>query len=321
MKMILLATVGFTGLVLSPSAWAIGTLMQVSGTDVSGTTEYIYHLSHGHYTLLGATPVNTTVPHEAYGYVALFYFAEDMIPGNIVVENQAGTKQVGFTAKQVVPVGTVIAKTSKAILPNSDVGGGLYNLTSSDTSGTTEYVWSVQNGLYSLLGSSSVNTTISYSAFAYNVLFYLPVNTSPDSIVVTNQAGTFQTGYALQKLLPRGLGAPATPSAMTSRAFSASATKANAQSPPLAGQLNRAIGSDVSGTTAFAWYKTGSTYTLLGAGPVNAANPHAQYGYQLLFLLPATSSAQNVVVSDQAGTIQFGAVIDSKSPTVVAAPK
>jgi hypothetical protein len=53
---------------------------------------------------------------------------------------------------------------------------------------------------------------------------------------------------------------------------------------------------------------------------VNATDPQNPYKYNVLFFLPHGSYARNVVVTNQAAITQHGAVLDFKTPTVVAPP-
>jgi hypothetical protein len=314
MRKSLLSTVALAAFGLTGAAHATGTLVLAQGTDVSGTTELFYYVVGGRYSLLGGTSVNTTVASAPYAYASVFYLPAVIPMSAIVVMNQAGTVQSGVSLTQVIPIGTATSGTPTVPTQLGDIGGMLLSASSSDVSGTTEYVWSDVGGVYTLLGSGSVNANPAFTGFAYNVLFYLPSATPLNSLVVTNQAGTIQTGYTLQQALPRGLANPP-PAATVSRAV-----KPAVASVPGAGQLDRAQGTDVSGTTEYVWYHIGATYTLLGSGPVNATDPKNPYKYNVLFFLPQGCYARNVVVTNQAAITQHGAVLDFKTPTIVPPP-
>jgi hypothetical protein len=68
-------------------------------------------------------------------------------------------------------------------------------------------------------------------------------------------------------------------------------------------------GNETAGTTEFIYYKNGTTYTLLGSA--NNA-PHAtsiqvgapDWSYAALVYLPPGDDPANIIVYDQAGTIQ-----------------
>ena len=75
-----------------------GELIDVSGRDMAGTTEFIFYDNGGAYTLLGSASNTTsavaakTLPNVCVGLLhALVYLPTGDNPANIVVYNQAGT--------------------------------------------------------------------------------------------------------------------------------------------------------------------------------------------------------------------------------------
>ena len=79
-----------------------GTLYEVDGTDVAGTTEYIFYKNGPTYTLLGSTN-NTTAAVDAKTAAGTIAQYSDIVflpagesPADIVVFNQAGTAEAVF---------------------------------------------------------------------------------------------------------------------------------------------------------------------------------------------------------------------------------
>ena len=72
------------------------TLVEVDGSDVAGTTEFIFYDNGGTYTLLGSASNITAAVTASTGvtlasYAALIDLPSGDVPANIVVYNQAGT--------------------------------------------------------------------------------------------------------------------------------------------------------------------------------------------------------------------------------------
>ena len=228
-----------------------GILVEIAGVDVSGTTEDVFYVVGSRQALLASIPVNTTVAYGPYAYTGVFYLPHNVPLSALVVTNQAGTKQTTFGVQQVTPVGAIVAAAGTGPAAAGDIGGRLFNINSSDVSGTTEYVWANVGGSYSLLGSGLVNTVNAYGPFAYNILFYLPATIPVANLFVTNQAGTVQTGFTRTENNPLGTAAATDPPA------GARALKQESQSAGRSGQLVRAQGRDVSGTTEYVWHRQG----------------------------------------------------------------
>ncbi len=91
------------------------------------------------------------------------------------------------------------------------MAGQLINVTGTDVSGTTEFIFYDNGGVYTLLGSAS-NTTAAVAAStgttlaSYTALVYLPPGDSIANVVVFNQAGTVQltTNYTVTAVSPAG---------------------------------------------------------------------------------------------------------------------
>jgi hypothetical protein len=77
----------------------------------------------------------------------------------------------------------------------------------------------------------------------------------------------------------------------------------------MSGTLVEVDGVDTSGTTEFILYDNGGTYTLLGSASNTTAAVTASTGLQIwsyadLVYLPAGDNPANIVVYNQAGTVQ-----------------
>src|ERR1700733_11618327 len=87
-----------------------GSLVEVDGSDVAGTTEYVFYDNGGIYTLLGsasnisaAVTASTGVTLASYSSIVFLPLGEPA--SNSAVFNQAETIQANYTTELIDPVG------------------------------------------------------------------------------------------------------------------------------------------------------------------------------------------------------------------------